>query len=101
MDVKVSVHCKTGNVTLFVAKKDKYPSEWRTYTQTATTVAGGLAEVIDTWQPEEERVVFIAVRGNEGSPRCTRWANRTCRRRSMSTSSPREATGTPPRQRSC
>ena len=66
MDVKVSVQCKVGNVTLFVAKKDKYPSEWRTYTQTATTAAGGLAEVIDTWQPEEERVVFLAVRGNEG-----------------------------------
>ena len=66
MDVKVSVQCKVGNLTVFVAKKDKYPSEFRTYTQTATTAAGGLAEVIDTWNPEEDRVVFIAVRGNEG-----------------------------------
>ena len=66
MDVKVSVQCKVGNITLFVAKKDKYPSEFRTFTQTATTAAGGLAEVIDTWQPSEDRVVFLAVRGNEG-----------------------------------
>lgn len=66
MDVKVSVQCKVGNVTLFVAKKDKYPSEWRSFTQTATTAAGGLAEVIDTWQPDEDRVVFLAVRGNAG-----------------------------------
>ena len=66
MDVKVSVQCKVGNITLFVAKRDKYPSEFRTFTQMAHTEAGGLAEVIDSWQPEEERVVFIAVRGNDG-----------------------------------
>eukprot|EP01049_Picozoa_sp_SAG25_P001665 SAG25_NODE_78_length_16848_cov_6.662189_5_plen_3067_part_00 len=66
MDVKISVQCKVGNVTLFVAKKDKYPSEFRTYLQTATTASQGLAEVIDTWQPEEDRVVFLGVRGNEG-----------------------------------
>jgi hypothetical protein len=66
MDIKVSVQCKIGNITLFVAKKDKYPSEFRTFTQTATAPDGAVAEVIDTWKPEEDRVVFIAVRGNEG-----------------------------------
>ena len=66
MDVKVSVQCKVGNITLFVAKKDKYPSEFRTYTQTATAPQGGLAEIIDTFKPEEDRVLFIAVRGNVG-----------------------------------
>ena len=66
VDVKVSVQCKIGNVTLFVAKKDKYPSEFRTFTQTATTPQGGVAEVIDTFKPEEDRVLFIAVRGNVG-----------------------------------
>lgn len=66
MDVKVSVQCKVGNLTIFVSKKDKYPSEFRTFTQTATTAEGGLAETIDTWQPEEDRVVFIGVRGNSG-----------------------------------
>jgi hypothetical protein len=64
MDVKVSVQCKVGNLTIFVSKKDKYPSEFRSFTQTATSAEGGLAEVIDTWQPEEDRVVFIGVRGN-------------------------------------
>lgn len=66
MDVKVSVQCKVGNLTIFVSKKDKYPSEFRSFTQTATSAEGGLAEVIDTWQPEEDRVVFIGVRGNSG-----------------------------------
>lgn len=66
MDIKVSVQCKVGNITMFIAKKDKYPSEFRTYTQTVTTAQGGLAEAIDTWKPEEDRVVFIAVRGNLG-----------------------------------
>jgi hypothetical protein len=41
MDIKVSVQCKIGNITLFVAKKDKYPSELRTFTQTATAPQGG------------------------------------------------------------
>jgi hypothetical protein len=66
MDVKVSVQAKIGNITLYVAKKDKYPSEFRTFTQTATAPQGGLAEVIDTFKPEEDRVLFIAVRGNVG-----------------------------------
>ena len=66
MDVKVSVQAKIGNITLFVAKKDKYPSEFRTFTQTATAPQGGMAEIIDTFKPEEDRVLFIAVRGNVG-----------------------------------